>query len=564
MIGFNRTQFNSLRMKLLSRLLFALIALFFVACGGGTDEPVEPLFNTDAVADNNLPPTDEAENPKSTELPPTATPEPTATQAPLEEPTEVLETPESGMDRMIREAREKLLGAWVLSSFSGLDPNYQVPADELSTYRLVFNEDGAFYFSANCVTGSGSFTANEPNALSLDVQATLDENSSHLFIYKFLDALSHVDTKRFGEDDQTLDLRGMRGDLTFERVEMPVTAPVLVQSQVGIEPGQINLDTQGLFSSWAAHKVPGTDYSRDPLSGAKGLPEHIVITFDGTDPTTRQPTDAVMYIIPVAAYKELWEANGDACVTKTLNNLNRWLSGEGASHFTRGIVIMPFEEVSGLNGFTESGDSVWANGYSVIKDYAQDLVPVTNGESRYIYQGVTSDGQYFVAFFAPAAGEDFRFRTESQLGDLAWSLTIDGISGPNQNPIVDRLWQLQRIVYSDGTVIEVSDFEAYTIQINSDGLFNFAADCYTGNGELWGHNLESGAIRGTFVSRRTTVTPGDCEITPLSQFFIDALGEYTLSKYIMEEGMMILHNENTLIGSDYLLYFNDGGEEPQP
>jgi hypothetical protein len=33
----------------------------------------------------------------------------------------------------------------------------------------------------------------------------------------------------------------------------------------------------------------------------------------------------------------------------------------------------------------------------------------------------------------------------------------------------------------------------------------------------------------------------------------------------MEEGrMIVLHNENTLPDSDYLLYFNNGGDEPEP
>ena len=113
-------------------LILALITLFFVACSGGTEENSTQLTNTNLEI---LPTPTQLTDENNTDdmlLPAASTLEPTATQAPSEEPIEVLETPELGMDKMIREAREKLLGGtWVLSSFSGLNPNNQISTDDL-------------------------------------------------------------------------------------------------------------------------------------------------------------------------------------------------------------------------------------------------------------------------------------------------------------------------------------------------------------------------------------------------------------------------------------------------
>jgi hypothetical protein len=481
----------------------------------------------------------------------------------LEEPTEALETPESGIDMMIREAREKLLGStWVLSSFSGLNPNNQISTNDLKDYTLIFNEDGTFYFSANCVRSGGSYSTDSPNTLSLNLDFYIAENSSNFAFYQFLDVLAQVERKDFSNDDQTLELRGSSRSksLIFERMEAPLAESVIVESKIGIEPEQISLDTQGLFSSWTAYKMPATNYARNFISGIPSLPEHIIITFDGTDPFSRQPIDAFMYIIPVSAYKELWEANGDTCVTKTLGNLNVWLSGE----IVIGMVVMPFEEVIGVNGFTDNVNRVRGNGYSVVKPFAPDLETVTNDELRYAYQGLTDDGQYFVAFFVPAVGDDFRFQTEDKLAELVNSLTIDGISGPNQNPVVEKEWHLQRIVYSDGTVTEVSDSEAYTFQINREGIFNYMAVCHSGSGEYLSFNPQAGAVTGGLLAWNTSAIQGECEATPLTQQYGDLFVDGALNYYIMEEGQMILYNGVTLPGSDMLFYFNNGKSVPQP
>lgn len=553
MINFNWILFGYLRIEPARWLLVMITTLLLAACSGGTSEVALPSPAINEYSSATSMPSNDANSADSVPLSTsTSTKEPTAsptvTQSPVEEATEVLETPEFGLDKMIREAREKLIGGtWVLSAFSRLGPDAQ---DDLSEYTLTFNEDGTFNFTANCVRSGGSFSTDSPYTLSLDMESPLEDDRSDLLFYQLLNALMQVERKTFSENDQILDLRGIQGTLTFERGETELATPVLASREVGIEPGQIALDTQGLFSSWTAYKEPATSNE----SGMTGLPEHIVITFDGADPANRQSDDTILYIIPVTAYKEMWEATGVSCITNTLDELFAWLSGEGAYHFANGMTLLPFEEITGINSFTDTGEPVWLNGYSVVKPSA------ITGTSRYIYNGLSDDGQYFIAFFTPAIGENFRSQTADKMAQLIGSLTIDGISGPNYSPVVDKLWQLERVVYSDGAVTEASDLGTFTFQVNSDDTFYFTAECNTGSGDLFYPQLD--AVAGGFATSNTLTTLGDCEQTSLSQQFMNLFGDRSASSYLMEEGYMVLYDGETLPRSDSLFYFTDVGDVP--
>jgi len=70
--------------------------------------------------------------------------------------------------------------------------------------------------------------------------------------------------------------------------------------------GQLwKLDTRGLAQSAKAYVIPATAYDASQPPGPKGLPEHIMVTFDGAAPTVVGTFDPVLYIIPVAAYEQL-------------------------------------------------------------------------------------------------------------------------------------------------------------------------------------------------------------------------------------------------------------------
>ena len=73
-----------------------------------------------------------------------------------------------------------------------------------------------------------------------------------------------------------------------------------------IDPASVQLDTKGLAPSFQAVAISAAGYDNTQPPGPMGLPDHVEITFgDGGT------SGAIIYIIPVADYKKLWEVNGD-------------------------------------------------------------------------------------------------------------------------------------------------------------------------------------------------------------------------------------------------------------
>lgn len=165
---------------------------------------------------------------------------------------------------------------------------------------------------------------------------------------------------------------------------------------------QVSLDATGVADSWDWADIPATPYDNSSPPGPTGLPNHVQITFNGTDPATRQPGDPVIYIIPVEAYLALWDEAGDDAVAVRMDQLREIIaSGDVPS---TGIGALPIEAASGYNDLsvqslvTTLGE--W-QGFRFIGRYEQSANPVTNEGLRYIFQGFSADGEYLVAAFWP-------------------------------------------------------------------------------------------------------------------------------------------------------------------
>ena len=188
----------------------------------------------------------------------------------------------------------------------------------------------------------------------------------------------------------------------------PAAASPAAPVATGLQASQIQLDTQGLPYSWQATAMPATPYDASQPPGPTGLPEHLLITFGVTNPADRRPGDPVMYIIPVAAYEQLWAAAGDPTVTRLVRRIYQTTVDLPGPETTGGMPVLPMEAVGGVNDLAAQiggGAPVEASaakaGYRFVGRFAQDPNPVTNQGLRYIHQGVTNDGGYLVSFFYP-------------------------------------------------------------------------------------------------------------------------------------------------------------------
>ncbi len=118
----------------------------------------------------------------------------------------------------------------------------------------------------------------------------------------------------------------------------------------GIIPNQISLNTQGLPYSWQAVVIPEIPYDASQPPGPVGLPEHIEILFGVTNPADRQPGDPIMYLIPVNAYRQMWDQAGNPAVSKTIGQIEQVSFSLPNPAPTSGLPALPYDEIgSGFN-----------------------------------------------------------------------------------------------------------------------------------------------------------------------------------------------------------------------
>ena len=122
-----------------------------------------------------------------------------------------------------------------------------------------------------------------------------------------------------------------------------------VVANIGIHPDQIDLDTQGLPYAWQANAVAGTPYDASQPPGPSGLPDHIQINFGVTDPAQAPPQDPILYIIPVTAYQDLWEAAGSTSVTDMVNAIYQQMVTNPDPAPISGLPVLPYEQAVGVN-----------------------------------------------------------------------------------------------------------------------------------------------------------------------------------------------------------------------
>jgi hypothetical protein len=177
---------------------------------------------------------------------------------------------------------------------------------------------------------------------------------------------------------------------------------------VGIQLFAVQLDMQGLPDPWQPNCVAATPYDASQPPGPIGLPEHVEVNFDNVKPADVKPGQPVIYIIPVAAYEQMWNDNNNPAVSNTLGQLTTLLKDKPEPIPTSGMPVLPYEYAAGHNDLSVQGKYLnvrSGNGVRFVGRFAQSPVPVSNDNPQllYIYQGYSTDGSYFVSFFYPVS-----------------------------------------------------------------------------------------------------------------------------------------------------------------
>ena len=418
-----------------------------------------------------------------------------------------------------------------------------------SLYTLLLNPDGTYNIKADCNTGSGSYTLEGssisfgpgPMTMAMCEPDSLDQT----YLRNLGDVVTFVLTD---EAKLALNLKMDAGNMIFRQAGA-VTPETPEASSSSLDPSLISLNTQGLPYSWQAVVVPEQPYDVSQPPGPMGLPEHFEILFGVTDPADRQPGDPIMYIIPAAAYQQLWGANGNLAVARTMTSIDQLAYVLPAPPETSGYPALPYEETgAGVNDLatqvgraTSTDTSASKSGYRLVGRWAQDANPVSNQGLRYVYQGFTNDGKYLVSFWYPvstsqlpeSAGEVSQedldaFNSDTQaymtskaemlnslptsdwgpdlaiLDDLVGSLQIDGMA---TSGLIGPEWHWLGTLDGEGAIKrEVADPSSYVLSFNTDGTYQFKADCNSGSGSF----SSDGGMTGSVKMEAGATTLAEC------------------------------------------------------
>jgi hypothetical protein len=436
--------------------------------------------------------------------------------------------------------------------------------EESKNYSLIFHEDGTFQYTADCNRGSGEYTADDQGAIRFHPrEESFTDCGRDSHSQSMRATLGEARAYRRGYNTLSL----VRGDESIVDIYLD-SGPVVPEGQsLAISPEQIALSLQGIFETWTAVEVPARPVEPGSPPGSGGLPHHIEIHFDSDDGVQRNG-GAIMYIIPVKAYTELWELAGDTMIKARIDAVYDFARRTPQILPTANVPVLPGIEAPGTNDLAAQIDHTGAGlnsasqtGYRFIGRITEDSSPVINQNLRYIYQGFTNGGKHLVAFFIPvntAELPDFsadlpqekieRFNSDAEgylaaeasalsdlpadswepdlayLDDLVSSLQIDGITPAG---IKNITWAWTGIVTNPKTGdVTKNDLQGEYTALFQDYTLTFVADCIE---DSRSYEVVYGGMVGEVAVRPAENGQVDCGAGSFSDEFINLLqegGEY--------------------------------------
>jgi hypothetical protein len=164
----------------------------------------------------------------------------------------------------------------------------------------------------------------------------------------------------------------------------------------------VSLDGTGIAKATQVEIIKKSPNHSDEPPFMNGEPEHLRVKFDSdklsdyTDYLQRQ-----MLIYPVQAYGALFHGKEKAAFDKIIAQVKTCIAtksdkglkqmpmlpaADASEVFHNHVHYLPFKQGSGV---------------AFLTCYMQEQDPVKNGDFFYTYQGLTTDGKYFVSFLCP-------------------------------------------------------------------------------------------------------------------------------------------------------------------
>lgn len=216
----------------------------------------------------------------------------------------------------------------------------------------------------------------------------------------------------------TVDMIQVGPNDAFCCANMPMTVTYVKAGNqlVMRDQASATIDTTGYEGQVTAAVVQPTAYDNTMPPSGQGEPKHFTWTLgDTSDPGSMT---GYVSVYPVEAYQAIWELQGDSFVSDTLAQLETLLSEQPANPAPP-LPVLP--QLPATNDFAAQVAYLdlpgGGNGVRFIGRFVQDVSPVENFQLRYIFQGLTDNGQTLVVASIPVTTTALPTEPQSMSGD---------------------------------------------------------------------------------------------------------------------------------------------------
>ena len=223
----------------------------------------------------------------------------------------------------------------------------------------------------------------------------------------FLGDRSRVSEIAINEDGSiTVDMIQVGPNDAFCCANTPTTITFVKAGEqlVARELAAATIDASAATAPVTAFVVPPTAYDNTVPPSGQGEPKHFAWAFGDIDDTAQAPLASSGYVAvyPVAAYQAIWDEAGDPFVAETLAQLQTLLSERPAAPAPP-LPVLP--QQSATNDFAAQVSYLdradGGAGVRFVGRFAQDVSPIENYQLRYVFQGLSGDGQFLIVAQLP-------------------------------------------------------------------------------------------------------------------------------------------------------------------
>ena len=285
------------------------------------------------------------------------------------------------------------------------------------------------------------------------------------------------------------------------------------QTRVDFGPEHVAFDMVGIGRELSGSSVPAQAYDGSQPPGPTGAPAHVLFTSEGA---------GELRIYPTTDYEAMWNAAGDATVSNNIAQMRTVLAKRPRLPQAPLPYLPPNFAYNDLAVQIKFLDFANGSGIRFVGRFAQDASPVLNQQLRYVFQGLTEDGQYYVSCAYPISAanlvdnledmspeqvqhmyDDFQgyltgvrdtldalspadfVPTLSQLDALIQSLEISPPAVQAQaqeSTLTGVTWKLTEIQKTNDSTTTIENPDRYTLLLESNGQVAIRADCNYGKG----------------------------------------------------------------------------------